>query len=123
LRLRQILVNLLGNSVKFTQSGRIDLKVTDEGAGSPNIVLRVDVIDSGIGMTPELLGRLFMPFTQGDTSITRKFGGTGLGLTISRQLAKLLGGGVTVTSQPGIGSIFTLKVDGGPSAGVDDWRI
>jgi signal transduction histidine kinase len=119
LRLRQILVNLLGNAVKFTQSGRIDLRVADEGAGGPNILLRVDVIDSGIGMTPELVGRLFVPFTQGDASITRKFGGTGLGLTISRQLAKLLQGDVTVMSQPGIGSTFTLKVDGGSSAGVE----
>jgi PAS domain S-box-containing protein len=119
LRLRQILVNLVGNSVKFTQSGRIDLDVTDEGAGGPSIVLRIDVIDSGIGMSPELLGRLFVPFTQGDASITRKFGGTGLGLTISRQMAKLLSGDVTATSQPGIGSAFTVKVDGGPSAGVE----
>jgi CheY-like chemotaxis protein/HPt (histidine-containing phosphotransfer) domain-containing protein len=70
-------------------------------------------------MSPELLGRLFVPFTQGDASITRKFGGTGLGLTISRQLAKLLSGDVTATSQPGIGSTFTVKVDGGPSAGVE----
>jgi PAS domain S-box-containing protein len=119
LRLRQILVNLLGNSVKFTQSGTIELRIADEGLGGPDIVLRVDVIDSGIGMTPELMGRLFTPFTQGDASITRKFGGTGLGLTISRQLATLLRGDVTVISQPGVGSTFTLKVDGGPSAGVE----
>jgi PAS domain S-box-containing protein len=119
LRLRQILVNLLGNAVKFTESGKIDLRITDEGAGGPNILLRVDVIDSGIGMTTEQLGRLFRPFTQGDASITRKFGGTGLGLTISRQLAKLLSGDVTATSQPNIGSTFTLKVDGGPSADVE----
>jgi len=119
LRLRQILVNLVGNSVKFTQSGRIDLHVTDEGAGGPNIVLRVDVIDTGIGMTPEMMGRLFIPFTQGDASITRKFGGTGLGLTISRQLAKLLNGDVTASSQSGMGSTFTVKIDGGPSAGVE----
>jgi PAS domain S-box-containing protein len=119
LRLRQILINLLGNSVKFTQSGTIDLKVTDEGAGSPSIVLRFDVIDTGIGMTLDLVGRLFIPFTQGDASITRKFGGTGLGLTICRQLAKLLSGDVTVISQPGIGSTFTLKIDCGPSAGVE----
>ena len=119
LRLRQILVNLLGNAVKFTQSGRIDMRVADEGAGGPKILLRVNVIDSGIGMTPDLVGRLFIPFTQGDASITRKFGGTGLGLTISRQLAKLLNGDVTVTSQPGIGSVFTLQVDGGSSAGVE----
>jgi PAS domain S-box-containing protein len=119
LRLRQILVNLLGNSVKFTLSGKIAMRIADEGAGAPNIVLRVDVIDSGIGMAPELVGRLFIPFTQGDASITRKFGGTGLGLTISRQMARLLGGDVTVTSQPGIGSTFTLKIDAGPSAGVE----
>ena len=74
MRLRQILVNLLGNAVKFTETGKIDLRITDEGAGGPNIVLRVDVIDSGIGMTPEQLDRLFLPFTQGDASITRKFG-------------------------------------------------
>jgi len=119
LRLRQILVNLIGNAVKFTQSGRIDLQIVDEGAGGSTILLRVDVIDSGIGMTPEVMGRLFVPFTQGDASITRKFGGTGLGLTISLQLAKLLSGDVTVTSQPGVGSTFTLKVDCGPSAGVE----
>ena len=116
LRLRQILVNLLGNAVKFTEAGKIDMQIMDEGAGGPRIVLRVEVIDSGIGMTLEQLGRLFMPFTQSDASITRKFGGTGLGLTISRQLAKLLSGDVTATSRAGVGSIFTLKVDGGPSA-------
>jgi CheY-like chemotaxis protein/HPt (histidine-containing phosphotransfer) domain-containing protein len=119
MRLRQILVNVLGNSVKFTPSGKIDMRVTDEGTGSPNIVLRVDVQDSGIGMTLEQVGRLFKPFAQADTSVTRKFGGTGLGLTISRKLAKLLGGDVTVTSQAGVGSTFTVKVDGGSSIGVE----
>jgi signal transduction histidine kinase/response regulator RpfG family c-di-GMP phosphodiesterase len=119
LRLRQILVNLLGNAIKFTESGTIDMRITDEGAGGPNIVLRVDVIDSGIGIAPEQLERLFQPFTQGDESITRKFGGTGLGLTISRQLAKLLSGDVTVISRPRFGSTFTLRLDGGPSAGVE----
>jgi CheY-like chemotaxis protein len=119
MRLKQILVNLLGNAVKFTEVGRIDLKIADQGTGSPNIVLRVEVIDTGIGMTPEQLARLFTPFTQGDGSITRKFGGTGLGLTISRQLARLLGGDVTASGQAGIGSAFTLTIDGGPSAGVE----
>jgi signal transduction histidine kinase/DNA-binding response OmpR family regulator/HPt (histidine-containing phosphotransfer) domain-containing protein len=118
-RLRQILVNLLGNALKFTESGKIDLRITDEADGGPNIALRIDVIDSGIGMTPDQLGRLFRPFTQGDQSITRKFGGTGLGLTISRKLARLLGGDVTVTSQPRIGSAFTVRIDGGPSEGVE----
>jgi PAS domain S-box-containing protein len=119
LRLKQILVNLVGNAVKFTDSGRIDLTIADEGEGSPNILLRVDVIDSGIGMTLEQCGRLFRPFTQGDASITRKFGGTGLGLSISRQLAKLLSGDITVISELGIGSTFTLKLDAGPSANVE----
>ena len=119
LRLRQILVNLLGNAVKFTESGRIDMCITDEGAGGPNTVLRVDVSDTGIGITPEQFERLFLPFAQADASITRKFKGTGLGLTISRQLAKLLSGDVTATSQPGVGSTFTLRIDGGPSAGVE----
>jgi PAS domain S-box-containing protein len=119
MRLRQIFVNLLGNAMKFTKSGKIDMRITDEGDGGPNIVLRVDVIDTGIGMTPEQLQRLFKPFTQGDDSITRKFGGTGLGLTISRKLAKLLNGDIAVTSEIGVGSTFTLKIDGGPSAGVE----
>ncbi|MGD0462247.1 MAG: PAS domain S-box protein [Tepidisphaeraceae bacterium] len=118
-RLRQILLNLLGNAVKFTRTGKIDIRISDEAAGSPNILLRVDVIDSGIGMAPAVVARLFKPFTQGDESITRKFGGTGLGLTISRTLAKLLNGDISVTSEVGIGSTFTLKIDGGPSAGVE----
>jgi PAS domain S-box-containing protein len=119
LRLRQILVNLIGNALKFTDSGRIDLRIMEAATRGPNIVLRVEVIDSGMGMTPELIERLFRPFAQGDESITRKFGGTGLGLTISKRLANLLGGDVTVRSQPRIGSTFTLTIDGGPSAGVE----
>jgi CheY-like chemotaxis protein/HPt (histidine-containing phosphotransfer) domain-containing protein len=118
-RLRQIIVNLLGNALKFTKTGKIDMRIRDERAGSGSIVLRIDVIDSGIGMTPEVLARLFQPFTQGDESITRKFGGTGLGLTISRRLAKLLNGDISVTSEIGIGTTFSAKIDGGPSAGVE----
>jgi PAS domain S-box-containing protein len=119
MRLRQILVNLLGNAMKFTQAGRIDLRIMDDDAGGPNIILRVEIIDTGIGMTPEQLQRLFQPFAQGDDSITRKFGGTGLGLAISQRLAKLLNGDVTVASKLGTGSTFTLTIDGGPSAGVE----
>jgi PAS domain S-box-containing protein len=118
-RLTQILINLIGNAVKFTVSGKVELRIAEGEADGPNIVLRVDVIDSGIGMTPEQVERAFRPFTQCDESITRKFGGTGLGLTISRQLAKLLGGDVTITSQAGVGSTFTMTIDGGPSAGVE----
>ena len=118
LRLRQILINLLGNALKFTEFGKIIMRIVDQGAGSPLIDLRIEIVDTGIGMTPEQLGRLFVPFAQGDESITRKFGGTGLGLTICRQFAKLLGGNVNVVSQPGVGSTFTLTVNGGPSEGV-----
>jgi PAS domain S-box-containing protein len=118
-RLRQILINLMGNALKFTESGNIDLLITAPGTGDGTMALRVDVTDSGIGMTAELMGRLFRPFTQGDESITRKFGGTGLGLTISQEFARLLGGGVTVTSQPGVGSTFSLKINAGPSLGVE----
>jgi signal transduction histidine kinase len=119
MRLRQILINLIGNAVKFTESGTIDIRISDQGAGGPGIQLRVDVIDTGIGMTPVQQQNLFRPFTQADTSITRRFGGTGLGLTISRQLALLLKGDVSVTSEIGVGSTFTLKLDGGPSANVE----
>ncbi|MGA3066626.1 MAG: PAS domain S-box protein [Tepidisphaeraceae bacterium] len=118
LRLRQILVNLLGNAVKFTESGKIELRIIDEGAGTPNILLRIDVIDTGIGMSPVQVEQLFRAFTQGEESTTRKYGGTGLGLTISRRFARLLKGDVTVTSKLGSGSSFSLTIDGGDSAGV-----
>jgi PAS domain S-box-containing protein len=119
LRLRQILVNLIGNAMKFTEVGKISLGISDEGTGTPSIVLRVDVTDTGIGMTPQQADRLCEPFTQADASITRKFGGTGLGLTISGRLAKLLGGDVSFKTEQGVGSTFTLRIDGGPSPGVE----
>jgi PAS domain S-box-containing protein len=118
LRLRQILVNLLGNAIKFTPAGKITLTIGAEGAGAGH-VLCVGVIDTGIGMSAEQLERLFRPFSQADESITRKFGGTGLGLTISRQLAHLLGGEIEVTSKLDDGSTFTVRVDGGSFAGVE----
>jgi CheY-like chemotaxis protein len=119
MRLREILINLLHNAIKFTKTGKISIQVADKGTGSDKIVLHIDLIDTGIGILPEQLTRLFQPFTQGDESITRKFGGTGLGLTISRRLARLLNGDVTVSSKFGVGSVFTMKIDGGPSAGVE----
>jgi PAS domain S-box-containing protein len=118
-RLRQILVNLLDNAVKFTNAGKIDVRITDEGAGGASIKLRVDVIDSGIGMSPQQLTRLFQPFTQADDSITRQFGGTGLGLANSQRLAELLNGGISATSERWAGSKFTLRIDGGPSTEVE----
>lgn len=117
-RLRQILLNLLGNAIKFTEVGTIRLvtelqQVADEGPK-----LKFSVYDSGIGMTPEQMQKLFQPFTQADTSTTRKFGGTGLGLTISRRLAALLDGDISVTSTPGEGSCFCVTVGTGSLAGI-----
>jgi signal transduction histidine kinase/HPt (histidine-containing phosphotransfer) domain-containing protein len=109
-KLRQILLNLLGNAVKFTPSGRVGMRVRSETAGD-RTQLSIDVTDSGIGMTEEQLGRLFQPFTQADESTTRQFGGTGLGLLISRRLARMLGGDVDVVSTPGAGSTFTVWIE------------
>lgn len=106
-RLRQILLNLLGNAVKFTAAGEVALAVTADMAQA-----RLDfaVRDTGIGVTPEQQQRLFQPFGQADASITRRFGGTGLGLNIARRLAELLGGTITVTSEPDRGSLFVASV-------------
>ena len=105
LRIKQILLNLLGNAVKFTEHGNVTLTLTQTGNQ-----LHFVVQDSGIGMSPQMLARVFTPFEQADNSTTRQYGGTGLGLTISRQLARLMGGDITVQSAPGTGSTFTVTV-------------
>jgi PAS domain S-box-containing protein len=110
-RLRQILVNLLGNAIKFTELGGIRVVAGYLPAREecePRFYVRV--IDSGIGMTEEQVGRLFQPFVQADSSTTRRFGGTGLGLTIARRLAQMMGGDILVESQPGRGSSFTVEI-------------
>jgi len=116
-RLRQILINLIGNAIKFTPAGSIRVVVRMEpDADSPKLC--VEVTDEGIGMTEEQIRNLFHPFTQADTSTTRRFGGTGLGLTISRRLASLLGGSIEVKSEPGRGSVFSVTVETGPLEGI-----
>jgi signal transduction histidine kinase/ActR/RegA family two-component response regulator len=107
-RLKQMLVNLLGNAVKFTpENGRVLLRVT---RGSSERDVCFSVIDSGIGISRENIPRLFQPFQQLDTALNRKFGGTGLGLSLTKHLATLHGGSVEVSSEPGKGSIFTLRL-------------
>ncbi len=116
-RLRQILINLIGNAIKFTERGGVDLQIAfDQSQGEPK--LRFDVIDTGMGMTADQLARLFEAFSQADASTARRFGGTGLGLAISRRLARFLGGEVTVVSNVGRGSTFSLTIATGPLAGV-----
>jgi len=116
LRLEQILKNLLSNAFKFTEHGSVDLKIY---AGE-NDMLAFEVKDTGIGISPEQRDQIFEAFHQADGTISRKYGGTGLGLSISRELARLLGGAITFWSEPGEGSIFTLKVPATPAQPVQE---
>jgi PAS domain S-box-containing protein len=109
-RLRQVLVNLCGNAIKFTREGSVTVSVFTVGQHSGKALLGFEVRDTGIGMPPEKITRLFEPFVQADASITRHFGGTGLGLSIVRQLVELMGGHVAATSEPGVGSCFTFTL-------------
>jgi signal transduction histidine kinase/CheY-like chemotaxis protein len=105
-RLRQILLNLLSNAVKFTSSGEITLDVTQTSQTEKGVILRFSVSDTGIGISPKTVQNLFEPFTQADTSSNRRYGGAGLGLTISQRLAEMMGGRIEVESQEGRGSTF-----------------
>lgn len=118
-RVRQILFNLLSNAAKFTRDGEIVLTVTSHTPTNgmhphPPRQIIFEVRDTGIGMSAEQLSRLFQAFTQADASTTRRYGGTGLGLALSRELCRLLGGDIDVTSQPGQGSVFTVRLPASP---------
>ncbi len=116
-RLRQLLMNLAANAIKFTDSGKVTLRAAVNPQGpEPRFVCEVE--DTGIGIHPDHLEKIFLPFNQADNSITRKFGGTGLGLAISRYIAEQLGGAVTVESRPGQGSTFRATLETGPLDGV-----
>jgi len=109
-RLRQILFNLLGNAVKFTENGRVTMRADLVEAGPGTATVRYQIEDQGIGMSDDQIKCLFQPFQQADTSTTRRFGGTGLGLTIVRRLVDLMGGTIEVESTPGAGSTFVMTL-------------
>ncbi len=110
LRIKQILLNLLGNAVKFTQRGGIRLTARAVEQSADLLLVRISVTDTGIGIAPEALEAIFQPFAQEDCSTTRRYGGTGLGLAITRSLTELMGGIITVTSSKGVGSCFTVTL-------------
>ena len=114
-KLRQVLINIIGNSIKFTEQGGIRVLTRLNRASG---LLEIEVVDTGIGIPRDQLERVFRPFTQADYSMTRRYSGTGLGLTISRRIAELLGGTLTVESEIGSGSIFKLTIDPGELEGV-----
>ncbi|MEM8910926.1 MAG: ATP-binding protein [Planctomycetota bacterium] len=116
-RLRQVITNLVGNAIKFTTTGSVSIFAAmrqNDGESSSTSssahVIRIDVVDTGIGMTPDQQAKIFESFSQADSATTRKFGGTGLGLSISRQLAEALGGSLTVSSKIGMGSTFRIEL-------------
>jgi CheY-like chemotaxis protein len=120
-RLRQVLINLLGNAVKFTEQGSVTLTLRRD-VGHPSR-LEFEVADTGIGMTPEQLSRLYQPFVQADSSTTRRYGGSGLGLAITRRCTDMLGGGISVRSALGSGTTFTFSVDAGDLTGTQPARL
>ncbi|MCH9652632.1 MAG: response regulator [Planctomycetes bacterium] len=117
-RIRQILINLIGNAIKFTEVGtiRLETRLLESAGQEPQV--QFTVVDQGIGMTESQRSNLFRPFMQADSSTTRKYGGTGLGLTICKRLAELLGGEITVSSEPDQGSQFSVTVQAGSLVGI-----
>jgi len=123
LRLRQVLLNLVGNAIKFTEQGEVVVNVSLEPSGPGDPLLHFAIRDTGMGIPPEIQGKLFHAFEQGDSSTTRQFGGTGLGLAISKQIVELMGGGVWLESTPKVGSVFHFTISFGTVAAAGAGRI
>ncbi len=121
LHLRQVLINLIGNAIKFTEQGSVDIRCHAVRPGTERVLIRFEIRDTGIGIAPESQEHIFEKFTQADESTTRRFGGTGLGTTISKQLVELMGGRIGFESTPGVGTSFWLDLDleRQPEAAVD----
>jgi signal transduction histidine kinase/CheY-like chemotaxis protein len=113
-KLKQCLINLISNAAKFTNKGEVKLRLSREGAAADHSAVKFEIIDGGIGMTPEQIARLFQAFTQADSSTTRNFGGTGLGLTITKHFCTMMGGDIDVRSAPGQGSTFAIVLPDRP---------
>jgi signal transduction histidine kinase len=109
-RLQQAIMNLVSNALKFTDSGTIKVSSNINDIGNRCVSIHFEVVDSGIGMTPDQIKGIFEPFTQAETGMTRKYGGTGLGLAITKNLIKMMGGELEVASTPGIGSYFSFDL-------------
>ena len=122
-RIRQIAMNLIGNAIKFTHRGRVDVVVrcaqqkTDQASNSVKALMVLAVRDTGIGIPADKLDLVFEKFTQADGSMTRRYGGTGLGLTLVKQLVEIMGGTLDVESREGVGSTFTVTLGLGLAAG------
>jgi len=110
-RIRQILMNLVGNALKFTTEGFVSVEIIGKPVDDSHMEMKISVQDTGIGIEPDVVNEIFQPFSQADLSTTRKFGGTGLGLTISRQLVEIMGGSIGVDSTPDVGSKFWFKLN------------
>ncbi len=110
LRIEQILINLLSNAVKFTSSGRVELRIGLAAREADRVCLAIEVEDTGIGLSETSIARLFQPFAQGDASMNRRFGGTGLGLALCKRLAEMMGGDIGVDSREGIGTTFRVRI-------------